>query len=118
MNRIYKVIWSNVKNCYIVTSEIAKNYSKATKQSSMGRVLTLGVLLSLFSFGIVIPNIAQAYTYSGKTATVTSIPVDCDATSIINSSNITVKSNLNLDGSQTISSFTVKFPQTLKEVDT
>ena len=28
MNRIYKVIWSKVKNCYIVVSEIAKSHSK------------------------------------------------------------------------------------------
>lgn len=25
MNRIYKVIWSKVKNCYIVVGELAKN---------------------------------------------------------------------------------------------
>ena len=26
MNRIYKLIWSKVKNCYVVTSELAKNH--------------------------------------------------------------------------------------------
>ncbi len=36
MNRIYKVIWSKVKNCYIVVSEIAKSHSKpiSTKLNS------------------------------------------------------------------------------------
>ena len=28
MNRIYKVIWSKARNCYVVVSEIAKTHSK------------------------------------------------------------------------------------------
>ena len=28
MNRIYKVIWNRVKNCYVVVSEIANNRGK------------------------------------------------------------------------------------------
>lgn len=28
MNKIYKVIWSKVKNCYVVVSEIARNHGK------------------------------------------------------------------------------------------
>lgn len=28
MNHIYKVVWSKVKNCYVVVSEIAKSNGK------------------------------------------------------------------------------------------
>lgn len=28
MNHIYKVVWSKVKNCYVVVSEIAHNSGK------------------------------------------------------------------------------------------
>ena len=34
MNRVYKVIWSKAKHCYVVTSEIAKSH---TKGESTGR---------------------------------------------------------------------------------
>ena len=36
MNRVYKVIWSKAKHCYVVTSEIAKSH---TKGESTGRGL-------------------------------------------------------------------------------
>lgn len=29
MNKVYKVIWSNAKNCYVVVSELAKSRVKA-----------------------------------------------------------------------------------------
>ena len=28
MNKIYKVVWSKVKHCYVVTSELAKRQTK------------------------------------------------------------------------------------------
>ena len=28
MNKIYKVIWNKAKNCYVVTSELAKSHGK------------------------------------------------------------------------------------------
>ncbi|MBR6817574.1 MAG: ESPR domain-containing protein, partial [Acidaminococcaceae bacterium] len=28
MNRIYKVIWSKTKHCYVVVSELAKRHTK------------------------------------------------------------------------------------------
>ena len=31
MNKIYKVIWSKVKNCYVVVSELAKSRTKSPK---------------------------------------------------------------------------------------
>ena len=46
MNKHYKVIWSKVKNGYVVVSELAKNNSKAS-QSKMGR--NIGVALSVLA---------------------------------------------------------------------
>ncbi|WP_443084083.1 ESPR domain-containing protein [Veillonella parvula] len=34
MNRIYKVIWNRVKNCYVVVSEIANNRGKINGRST------------------------------------------------------------------------------------
>ena len=39
MNRIYKLIWSKVKNCYVVTSELAKNHGKSGTCSKKNNVL-------------------------------------------------------------------------------
>ena len=49
MNKIYKVIWSKTKNCYVVVSEIAKRHTKsnATGRSAVRGLLTCTVLLSL-----------------------------------------------------------------------
>ena len=35
MNRIYKVIWSKAKNCYVVASELAKNHTKDSRSRSV-----------------------------------------------------------------------------------
>ena len=35
MNRIYKVIWSKAKNCYVVASELAKNHTKGSRSRSV-----------------------------------------------------------------------------------
>ena len=34
MNKIYKVVWSNVRNCYVVVSEIAKNVIRGSVKSA------------------------------------------------------------------------------------
>ena len=52
MNRIYKVIWSKVKNCYIVVSEIAKSHSKPVSKGfrqyvSAAAILAAVALLSI-----------------------------------------------------------------------
>ena len=36
MNKIYKVIWSKVKNCYIVASELAKSHTKSPNSGIVG----------------------------------------------------------------------------------
>ena len=32
MNKIYKVIWSKVRNCYVCVSEVAKNHTKDSRR--------------------------------------------------------------------------------------
>lgn len=39
MNKSYKVIWSKVRNCYVVVSELAKRHSKAPSVSSVKGVV-------------------------------------------------------------------------------
>ena len=40
MNKIYKVIWSKAKNCYVVASELAKRSGKSAQKA----ILTLLLL--------------------------------------------------------------------------
>ena len=48
MNKIYKLIWSKVKNCYVVASELAKAYTKSPDSGIIGQqFLERKVVLSL-----------------------------------------------------------------------
>ena len=47
MNKIYKLVWSKVKNCYVVVSELAKSHTKSPKSGIMSRSLVAGVLASI-----------------------------------------------------------------------
>lgn len=56
MNHIYKVVWSKVKNCYVVVSEIAHNSGKehsshSHAKKSHGGIYALPLALAL-SFGL------------------------------------------------------------------
>ena len=42
MNRIYKVIWSKVRNCYVAVSEMAKAHGKNPSGGRNGRMSTTG----------------------------------------------------------------------------
>ena len=57
MNRIYKVIWSKVKNCYVVVSEIAKRNSKSTVNSgfSVTRNILAGAVVLGLTAGVCAP---------------------------------------------------------------
>ena len=49
MNKVYKVIWSNTRKCYVVVSEIAKNRGKNSTRSILNRLASLaagGALLA------------------------------------------------------------------------
>ena len=47
MNRVYKVIWSKAKHCYVVTSEIAKGYGKSAGSKGVKALLSGLVVLSI-----------------------------------------------------------------------
>lgn len=51
MNKIYKVVWSKVKNCYVVASELAKSHTKVSKSSVFNRAMVAGILMSVLSYG-------------------------------------------------------------------
>ena len=61
MNKVYKVIWSKAKNCYVVASELAKSHTKAPKSGVMSRALVAGVLACVLSCGAVMPAYAAYY---------------------------------------------------------
>ena len=52
MNKIYKVIWSKAKNCYVVASELAKSHTKSPKSGVISRAMVVGLLTAFFSFNV------------------------------------------------------------------
>mgnify|MGYP000931936014 CR=1 FL=1 len=64
MNRIYKVIWSRVKNCYVVVSEIANDRGKINGSGGTG-VRTLLCALALVGSVALPLNVAQAVNPAG-----------------------------------------------------
>ena len=57
MNRIYKVIWSKIKNCYVVASELAKRQSKSGNHlaGSVVRGALAGAIFVSLTAGICSP---------------------------------------------------------------
>ena len=47
MNKVYKLIWSKVKNCWVVTSELANSHAKSTSGRVKGSMLAASVLTVL-----------------------------------------------------------------------
>jgi len=59
MNKIFKVVWSKVRNCYVVVSEIAKNtVSGVGKRNRIGKVSLAATLAAsvLLTGGFFMPN--------------------------------------------------------------
>ena len=71
MNKIYKVVWSKVKNCYVVVSEIAKNVitgsvkSAKVGNSPMARGLALGAVMAFMITG----NVSASISVNGNPLT-------------------------------------------------
>ena len=63
MNKIYKVIWSKVKNCYIVVSELAKRVSRSSSPARAGRASLAAVMAATaLTVGTIGMDTAQAAT--------------------------------------------------------
>ena len=50
MNKVYQVVWSKARNCYVVVSELAKRSGKCSSGGSkkvLAAVLAAGTVLSV-----------------------------------------------------------------------
>ena len=70
MNKIYKVVWSKVKNCYVVVSEIAKNViSGSVKSTEVGTApIAKGMALGAMMAFVITGNVWAANTGEGIVA--------------------------------------------------
>lgn len=75
MNRIFKVIWSKTKNCYVVASELAKGRTKAASTGDKAKRLALAAITALmllpvggYSYAVDTTKVEPAGT--GSTTTV------------------------------------------------
>lgn len=73
MNKIFKVIYSKTRHCYVIVSELAKSHCKSTTgkasgEHRTGRRLTAMVLTALMglTFGITIPSTSWAWELGGE----------------------------------------------------
>ena len=67
MNKIYKVVWSKVKHCYVVTSELAKRNTKGSGTRSLRMAtVSMGVAAVLLCTGAVLPIFGESVAEAGK----------------------------------------------------
>ena len=72
MNQIYKVIWSRVKRCYVVVSEIAGSNGKNGGVASEKKSLPFHAFLCALALtGCLMPGVAEANTQYGLGASAT-----------------------------------------------
>lgn len=69
MNRIYKVVWSQVKNCYTVVSEISNSHIRGGNRSRMG-VAMLAVAVLTGCLGLQSASAEAVKVEAGKNTTV------------------------------------------------
>ena len=80
MNKVYKLIWSKTKHCYVVVSELAKNYAKSSCSFGFSRFLTTRILLSILSFGLFLPSLTYA-SYTNTSSGIFLVGYGADASS-------------------------------------
>ena len=61
MNKVFKLVWSKTKQCYVVASEFAKSHSKVAASRVIGRTVLVGVLVCVVSCGAVMPVFAETH---------------------------------------------------------
>ena len=71
MNQIYKVIWSRVKRCYVVVSEVAGRCGKNGAASEKESLPFRAFLCALAITGCLMPGVAEANTVHGPGAAAT-----------------------------------------------
>ena len=67
MNKIYKVIWSKVKHCYVVVSELTKRDGKSASPTGLlGRKAAVLAVMALCGVSTVLPTMpVRAGTVGG-----------------------------------------------------
>lgn len=94
MNKIYKVIWSHVKQCYVVTSELAKSHGRTSIGGRTSRLAVAALTAFVLTAGITGVGLANTVTdKNGNTITNT----DTKITDI--NANVTGKDNKVTDSS-------------------
>ena len=91
MNKIYKVIYSKVRNCYVVVSELAKSHDSAHGTRSRSGCCRKAAVLAAFVLTtslLAVPDWAQA-----ATATNSGNPTANQAVNIENKNNTTAQGN-------------------------
>ena len=70
MNKIFKVVWSKVKHCYVVVSEIAKNTISGGARRSRVRkgALAAALVTTVLGSSFAMPNSAWAAAYDMGTS--------------------------------------------------
>ena len=69
MNRIYNVIWSKAKNCYVVVSELVKSGGGKASVNSERTSITFRTALCAFAItGCLVSGIAEANVVQGPLA--------------------------------------------------
>ena len=94
MNKIYKVIWSHVKQCYVVTSELAKAHGRTSIGGGTSRLAVAALTAFILTAGVTGVGLANTVTdNNGNTITNT----DTKITDI--NANVTGKDNKVTDSS-------------------
>ena len=94
MNKIYKVIWSHVKQCYVVTSELAKAHGRTSTRGRTSRLAVAALTAFILTAGVTSVGLADTVTdNNGNTITNT----DTKITDI--NANVTGKDNKVTDSS-------------------
>ncbi len=67
MNRIYKLVWSKVRNTWVVASEIAKSHGKNPSASRERKVLKSAIITAIMGGGTCYRRLSVCGTY-GRSA--------------------------------------------------
>ena len=90
MNKIYKVVWSKVKHCYVVTSELAKRQTKGCGARSLRMAtVSMGVAAVLLCTGAVLPIFGESVAEAGKVYVDASGNIVAKSNKIISGDNLT-----------------------------
>lgn len=81
MNRIYRVVWSQVKNCYTVVSEISNSHIRGGNRSRMG-VAMLAVAVLTGGLGLQSASAEAVKVEAGKNTTVVETSAKAYVTSV------------------------------------